>query len=294
MTDKNRQKGNESAGEKSDGLARDIEARDQLARCPFCGGAGEVVQQTRAKWNVVCDDCCAEISWCDGPKEAAMIWNTRSAVAIGNWEKPVAYYCVSDDGDWLYNGINEFPGGHKGQPLYGRPAPEALPVDSIRDVLQKMVDAKLEDAIGPNHLALCLKQMANEALDILKAKCRVCGHARHPGSSCVNVAPEALGAAQTWQPIETAPKDGTEILLYAPPTMYEGSSVSERVTAGKWHEWVETSAEYHATTGEYLGRYEQDSGAFWLSWDGGFTEEYPPTHWMPLPTPPATTAKDQS
>lgn len=126
MTDKNRQNGNESVGEKNDGLARDIEARDQLARCPFCGGAGEVVQQTRAKWNVVCDDCCAEISWCDGPKEAAMIWNTRSAVAIGNWEKPVAYYCVSDDGDWLYNGINEFPGGHKGQPLYARPAPEAL------------------------------------------------------------------------------------------------------------------------------------------------------------------------
>ncbi len=162
--------------------------------------------------------------------------------------------------------------------ILARPAPEALPVPAPTHVdTTPMYKALIEARLA---LAAVNSGASIKALSLI--------------DGVLNVAPEALGAAQTWQPIETAPKDGTEILLYAPPTMYEGSSVSERVTAGKWHEWVETSAEYHATTGEYLGRYEQDSGAFWLSWDGGFTEEYPPTHWMPLPTPPATTAKDQS
>mgnify|MGYP002138433214 CR=1 FL=1 len=34
----------------------------------------------------------------------------------------------------------------------------------------------------------------------------------------------------------------------------------------------------------------EDFEPFWASWDGGFTEEHPPTHWMPLPLPPTTSA----
>lgn len=78
-----------------------------------------------------------------------------------------------------------------------------------------------------------------------------------------------------WPPIETAPKDGSEIILRR----------GKRVTAGCWHERVETSPEYDST-GEYIGRTVQDGGALWISNDGGFTEEEPPTHWMPLPEPP--------
>ncbi|TSP11474.1 hypothetical protein [Cupriavidus campinensis] len=40
--------------------------------------------------------------------------------------------------------------------------------DGLRDCLQKMVDANLEDSLGPNHLALCLKQMAYEALELIQ------------------------------------------------------------------------------------------------------------------------------
>ena len=86
-------------------------------------------------------------------------------------------------------------------------------------------------------------------------------------------------AAPNWQPIETAPKDGTTILLTAPG----------RVTVGEWHpeQWP-TASEYHGTTGEYLGQYEtgECKPASWISWDGGFFDEDPPTHWMPLPEPP--------
>jgi hypothetical protein len=87
---------------------------------------------------------------------------------------------------------------------------------------------------------------------------------------------DGLGA---WQPIETAPRDGTTVLLAAPG----------RVTAGEWHaeQWP-TASEHHSTTGEYLGQYETGEciPAAWYSWDGGFTDEDPPTHWQPMPAPP--------
>lgn len=93
-----------------------------------------------------------------------------------------------------------------------------------------------------------------------------------------------------WQPIETAPKDGTEILLFRGAEIFEGKPVAERVTSGAWIELIETASEYHATTGEYLGQSIQGGEASWMSWDGGFREDAPPTHWMPLPPAPAMSA----
>lgn len=64
-----------------------------------------------------------------------------------------------------------------------------------------------------------------------------------------------------WQPIETAPKDGTRILIYD-PTHYRDPII--------------TIAEYRC--------------GGWLGEDGGVydccSSEYEPTHWMPLPLPP--------
>lgn len=59
-----------------------------------------------------------------------------------------------------------------------------------------------------------------------------------------------------WKPIESAPKDGTMVLL--------GNAVHAWRTAGGWREA------------------HQD----W--WDSRDEEgcEFPPTHWMPLPDPP--------
>lgn len=82
--------------------------------------------------------------------------------------------------------------------------------------------------------------------------------------------------AEQWQPIETAPKDGTEIILRK----------GDRITAGAWIEWSNSAAEFHATTGVYLGDVEYESGADWSSWDGGFRRDDWPTHWQPLPIPP--------
>jgi|GEM_PF-1728610 len=85
----------------------------------------------------------------------------------------------------------------------------------------------------------------------------------------------ADGKIAEWRPIETAPKDGTEIILRK----------ADRVSAGNWIDPVRISTEPHATTGEPVQLVEHEEG-FWQSWDGGFADDDEPTHWMPLPEPP--------
>ncbi len=67
-----------------------------------------------------------------------------------------------------------------------------------------------------------------------------------------------------WQPIESAPKDGTRIIAYMPK---------------------------HAGDIEILLWVSDDKGAGWAYWDNGYGEFSPtegddPTHWMPCPPLP--------
>jgi hypothetical protein len=67
-----------------------------------------------------------------------------------------------------------------------------------------------------------------------------------------------------WQPIETAPKDGTRILI-------AGCVIGPLIRIGWWG------------AGRYLDRvrgYERD-------WTDGNSHGWRPTHWMRLPEPPA-------
>lgn len=104
-----------------------------------------------------------------------------------------------------------------------------------------------------------------------------CGQYTHPWTIGAWKGWQAAIANQ-WQPIETAPKDGTEIILCG----------DGRVTSGQWvpERWP-TASEYHGVTGEYLGQFEtgQCLEAYWSSQDGGFTEQHPPNRWLPLPPP---------
>ncbi len=81
-----------------------------------------------------------------------------------------------------------------------------------------------------------------------------------------------------WQPIETAPKDETEILIYA-----HGMAIQARFYPGEWS---------HSIDGD-----EWD-GPVWFAFDDAISFEVedcgkdgmhhgPVTHWMPLPAPPA-------
>jgi hypothetical protein len=66
-----------------------------------------------------------------------------------------------------------------------------------------------------------------------------------------------------WQPIETAPRDGTNILI----VNHKGN-----IASGLWQ-----------------------CGGWWLRGGNGpntfFNDHHGPTHWMPLPSPPEVGAK---
>lgn len=63
-----------------------------------------------------------------------------------------------------------------------------------------------------------------------------------------------------WQPIETAPKDGTELLLFS----------AGQIDCGYW------------STSVWVA-----SGGAWIIYESrSDTVELSPTHWMPLPEPP--------
>lgn len=96
----------------------------------------------------------------------------------------------------------------------------------------------------------------------------------------------AAPSAAQWLPIETAPKDGTDILLYAPAGEWEGKPTDARTTVGHWTTEEECRRQVGDCGGECrCPEYDHDD-PYWLSWDGGFLPELPPTHWMPLPAAP--------
>lgn len=69
-----------------------------------------------------------------------------------------------------------------------------------------------------------------------------------------------------WQPLDTAPKDGTKILLgrFVPRDKYNG-----RIRVDWWHDGKKND---FIGFGEFNTRY------------------WPATHWMPLPDPPQAEA----
>lgn len=94
---------------------------------------------------------------------------------------------------------------------------------------------------------------------------------------------EALAAvldgyeAMQWRPIETAPKDGTRILLYYPASNDLGY---DRTVAGRWD----------------IDRFSSRPKPYWTNdlermLGVRVLRAFPPSHWMPLPAAPAALAK---
>lgn len=82
---------------------------------------------------------------------------------------------------------------------------------------------------------------------------------------------EALEAAQQWQPIETAPKDGTRILL----CKQAGYGIAW-AGLGYWFNREPCPHDPPCKPGAHLG------------WTDGLDTYSTPTHWMPLPDIPVS------
>ena len=72
-----------------------------------------------------------------------------------------------------------------------------------------------------------------------------------------------------WQPIESAPKDGTPVLLFDP--------VFQRHIGSFVEEWYKT---------EYVPEHRTYTRQKWVCWSNRTNLDFKPTHWMPLPEPP--------
>ena len=81
-----------------------------------------------------------------------------------------------------------------------------------------------------------------------------------------------------WQPIDTAPRDGTRILVAVPD--------APLYLRGRVRGWYIAVVSWHEACGDPNGPFPSDSTP------AGFYERYKlvPSHWVPLPEPPGEAA----
>jgi hypothetical protein len=96
-----------------------------------------------------------------------------------------------------------------------------------------------------------------------------------------------------WQPIETAPKDGTVILLLSNEDEIDGARRPAKCALGYWHPkgtaWCDQYGRFPSEAG-----FDEDTMALhvtgvWFS-GGGWFQPDDVTHWQPLPEPPQVPA----
>ena len=110
----------------------------------------------------------------------------------------------------------------------------------------------------------------------------------HEMRAYVELAIANVKREQQWLPIESAPKDGTLIILGR-----EESDECEGIsTSGRWHEGYEDGVDY---MGADSGFQDDECHIFHGGRSfGAESHRYPPnqpTKWMPLPQPPITASK---
>jgi hypothetical protein len=135
-----------------------------------------------------------------------------------------------------------------------------------------MTDYRIEAATKEEWAERALRaeaKLADTAIGY-KKRCEVLEERWEAACQDAREAEAKLAQAQTWQPIETAPKDGTKFLAYWPDHFCNGSDCVVTTWFGPW-----------ATNSSEL--------VFQTAFEWA-DESNNPTHWMPhaaLPAPPS-------
>lgn len=93
-----------------------------------------------------------------------------------------------------------------------------------------------------------------------------------------------------WQPIETAPRDGTEVLVYFDCATVPIVHIAWCNDAKDWADFSSYSDAFDSLE-EYEGWWSYVSGSVSFEKLSGYRE---PTHWMPLPALPETVPLETS
>lgn len=160
-------------------------------------------------------------------------------------------------------------------PAWNRRASSRPPADQVPDMVEALLDAPLKNSPvnGGPQVNMTLRQW-------LEADTRV-PHKRARGKAldAIFAALQAVPAASEvgWQPIESAPKDGTRILI-----------------AGGTRQHPDSMGGPEPITQPYIAHWN----TLWKQWEGNPTSHddcysHEPTHWRPLHAPPALKASGE-
>jgi hypothetical protein len=87
-----------------------------------------------------------------------------------------------------------------------------------------------------------------------------------------------------WQPIETAPRDGTDVLVYKDVATVPVVHIAWYRSEEEWRD--HGGCLFGDTLEEYVGWWSYTRNSVTQEKLEGYAE---PTHWMPLPEPPEDT-----